>query len=519
VRILGLDIRRAGALAPLATTRGTGGWRTVVREPSTGAWQQNLEINTDTALAYFAVFACTTLIAADIGKVRLRLVVQDREGIWTETESAAFSPVLRKPNRYQTFPKFIEQWVVSKLIKGNTYVLKQRDERGVVTQLYVLDPARVVPLVTPDGAVYYELRRDDLSGIPEADRIVVPASEIIHDLMVALFHPLVGVPPIYACGLGAAQGLAIQNNSAQFFANGSHPGGTLNVPGAISDEKALRLKENWETSFGGPNSGRVAILGDNVKYEQLTLSAEESQLIEQLKWTAETVCACFHVPPFMIYVGPQPAYGNPAPMFQQYYSQCLQTLFTGIETSLDEGLGLGKPFGNLYGTEFDIDDLIWLDHETKTKAAEGAIGSGAVSPNEARRKYYGLGPVAGGDSPYMQQQYYSLEALATRDAAAARARSGRRRGPRRGVLPEGLERAPCRRLSNSSRWSSMRSKGASGRCSGGWERSKRASRPWSPAPPNPARQDRPVRPGWTGRQGSSTRGCGSRGSAIRRARS
>jgi hypothetical protein len=85
---------------------------------------------------------------------------------------------------------------------------------------------------------------------------------------------------------------------------------------------------------------------------------------------------------------------------------------TSFETSLDEGLEL--PSG--LGTEFDIDDLIWLDHATKTDAAQKSIGSGAVSPNEARKKYYGLGPVVGGNTPYMQQQNYSLAALAKRDA-------------------------------------------------------------------------------------------------------
>ena len=49
--------------------------------------------------------------------------------------------MLRKPNRYQTRIKFVEQWMMSKLTAGNTYVLKQRDERSVVTALYVLDPA------------------------------------------------------------------------------------------------------------------------------------------------------------------------------------------------------------------------------------------------------------------------------------------------------------------------------------------------------------------------------------------
>ena len=136
-------------------------------------------------------------------KLRLRLVERDVEGIWNETTSPAFSPVLRRSNRYQLIQKFLEWWIVSKLSFGNTYVLKERDARAVVTAMHVLDPQRVTPLIAPDGAVYYELRRDELGGVPanrdQPDRgVVVPASEIIHDLMVPLFHPLVGVSPMRA---------------------------------------------------------------------------------------------------------------------------------------------------------------------------------------------------------------------------------------------------------------------------------------------------------------------------------
>ena len=414
MRVFGFEITRAATNAhPIASPRGSGGAVSGVREPYTGAWQSNVELRADVALAYFAVFACTTLIASDIGKIRLRLVAQDDDGIWSETTSASFSPVLRKPNRYQTINKFVEQWIVSKLTQGNTYALKQRDARNVVIALYVLDPSRVMPLVTPDGAVYYSLSPDTLAGMEAGSSIVVPASEIIHDLMVPLFHPLIGVSPIFACGLAASQGLSIQNNSTTFFANGSNPGGVLTAPGAISDEQADAMKTRWTSGFSGANAGKVAVLGQGLTYTPLTLTAVESQLIEQLKWTAETVCSCFHVPPYMIGVGPPPPYANVEPLVQQYYSQCLQTLITAFEVSLDEGLELPTP----YGTEFDVDDLIWMDTATKTKAAQDSIGSGAVSPNEARKKYYGLGPVPGGDTPYMQQQYYSLASLAERDAA------------------------------------------------------------------------------------------------------
>lgn len=406
-----IELRTKGlALRPLSSSGA--GWWPVIRESFSGAWQQNVTVEAGTALAYSAVYACVSLISADIAKLCLRLVQQDANGIWTETDSPAFSPVLRKPNRYQNIIKFVEQWVVSKLIRGNTYVLKQRDGRGLVTAMYVLDPSRVTPLVTPDGAVYYEIRRDDLSEV-RAERIVAPANEVMHDIMCALWHPLIGVTPIYACGSAALQGISITNNSQKFFANGANPSGMLSAPGAIGNETAERLAAKFASgAYSGDKAGTVIVAGDGLEYKTFTMTAVDAQLIDQLKWTAETVCSCFHVPPYMIGIGPPPPYANIEPLLQQYYSQCIQSLLTSLEKCLDEGLELPKP----YGTEFDIDDLIWMDTATKTKAAGDSIGSAAMSPDEARKKYLGLGPIPGGASSYLQVQNYSLEALAKRDA-------------------------------------------------------------------------------------------------------
>jgi HK97 family phage portal protein len=225
VKLLGWTItRRKANEKALAPVNDRGGWYSLIRESFAGAWQRNIETRVESVLTYSAVFACVTLIANDIAKLRLRLVRQDADGIWQESESSAFSPVLRRPNRYQNRIQFISNWVTSKLCHGNAYILKERDQRGIVTALYILDPNRVRPLVADDGAVYYDLWRDNLSNLPD-DRLVVPAKEIIHDVMVPLYHPLCGVSPIAACGLPATQGLAIQNNSTRFFQNGGRPGG------------------------------------------------------------------------------------------------------------------------------------------------------------------------------------------------------------------------------------------------------------------------------------------------------
>jgi HK97 family phage portal protein len=418
MRLFGYDITltKAAPTPTQPTRQGWWGnnstwWWPVIREPSTGAWQRNMELRPESLVSYFAVYSCVSLISTDIGKLRLRLMQQTETGLWEEVNVAAFSPVLRKPNHYQTRGKFIEQWMISKLLRGNTYVLKERDARGVVISLYVLDPCRVQTLVAPDGSVFYELSADNLSGLLEAVRI--PASEIIHDVMVPLFHPLCGVSPLFAAALPVMQGLNIQNTSSQFFANGARPGGILYMPTPIDEDKARRFKHDWETNFTGDNAGRIAMIENQFKYEQLdTMAAEDAQLIEQLKWTAENVASVFHVPTHMIGVSPMPQYDtNIEARTQQYYSQCLQTHIEAIEALLDEGLGLMRDGQTqLYGTEFDLDDLLRMDTKTKVDTTAEGVRSGFVSPNEARARF-NLPPTDGGEQPLMQQQNFPLPQL------------------------------------------------------------------------------------------------------------
>ena len=414
MKIFGLTIQRTKAALPtLSSVDSNRGWFPLIRESFSGAWQRNVvEQSPENILTFSAVYACVSLIASDIGKLRVRLVELDADGIWNEVENSAYSPVLRKPNHFQTRIAFFENWITSKLIHGNAYILKQRDQRGVVSALYVLDPTRVTPLVSTDGEVFYRIAQDDLAG---NDSTVVPAREIIHDVMSALYHPLCGVSPITACGLAAIQGLRVQQHSSDFFRNGAQPGGLLMFPQTLSTEKATELQRIWEDNYGGENTGRIAVLGGDMKYEPLkVMNATDAQLIEQLRWTAENVCTAFHVPPYMIGVGPPPNYNNIEALSVQYYTQCLQNKIESIEILLDEGLSLqGK-----LGTEFDLDDLMRMDTQTRSQVSKDAVGSGAVSPNEARKRFWNLPPVAGGNSPYLQEQNYSLEALAKRDAAA-----------------------------------------------------------------------------------------------------
>ncbi|AKG15611.2 phage portal protein [Moraxella bovoculi] len=389
----------------LGVQNGSNDWLPIINEPYTGAWQKNDELKRTDLTSFHAVFACVSLIAADVGKLRIRTKsVQDGVLLPAKSRSQA---ILHRPNKHQTWQQFIESWVSSKLLRGNAYILKQRDIFGEVWQLWVLNPDRVKVLVSDNGEVFYQISTDKLYGLTDT---TVPASEIIHDRYNCLYHPLVGLSPLTACGVSVGLGLSIQNQSRTLFGNNSRPSGILSVPSDINREKADKVKSDWQKSYTGVNRGGIAVLGSGAKYEPIAMSASDSQALEQLKMSGETVCSVFHVPPFKVGMGDLKAGQKPSDLSEIYYSDCLQHYIEAIENLLDEHLDLEKGVE----CEADLSPLIRMDSTSQIMYLKEGTLSGIFSPNEARATL-GLPPVVGGESPLMQQQNYSLSALAKRD--------------------------------------------------------------------------------------------------------
>jgi HK97 family phage portal protein len=410
-RAISRGLTTKAAVAPLGSTQQVRqslmGW---VRESFAGAWQRGITIDSmGDVIAYSAVYACISRIVNDIAKLPINLTELQAYGTWQLAVSTSpYWQVLRSPNGYQNRIQFILMWLSMKLMFGNVYVVKQRDQRGIVTSLFIIDSRRVTPLVTPTGEVYYSISKDDLAQIMSG--ITLPASEVIHDRMPTLWHPLVGISPIYACGISASMGRRIQGNSGLFFENMSRPSGHLTSTGEIDDETAARLKREFEANFQGQNLGRLLVTGSGLKYEPMTIPAEQAQLIDQLKWTVEDVARAFGVPLYKINSGPMPTNNNVAALEQQYYNDCLQILIESLEMCLSEGLAL--PSG--YRMEVDLESLMRMDASARYEAKSKAVTAGWMSPNEVRLGE-NMRPVAGGDTPYLQQQNFSLAALDKRD--------------------------------------------------------------------------------------------------------
>lgn len=409
MRILGFNITREKA-QPVNDWRR--GWR-VIHEPYTGAWQRNEELVRGDLTCYPALYACLNRVTQDIGKLPFSLRRLGSNGIWVESENPAYSPVLRKPNGYQTAQQFRESWVLSKLIDGNTFVLKVRDDSNKVRQLFVLDPCRVEPMITEAGRVFYRLSYTKAANLlPEAygdGQITVPASEIIHDRINPFHHPLIGVPPLCAAALAAGKNIRILRNSSAFFENASNPGGLVTAPAGLTEEEADLIQRKFNENYAGDNSGRIAVVGADLKFTPFAFKAADSQLVEQMRYSDEQICQPFGIPPFKIGIGSIPAGLGVDAINLLYHEDALSGHIEAMENLLDEALGLPAD----WGVWLDTEPLFRMDEGKRAEIETKLVGGMIKTPDESRAKF-GLAPTAGGGTLWGQHQDYPLGTLADR---------------------------------------------------------------------------------------------------------
>ncbi len=378
------------------------------RETFPGEWQTSSRAATGgsmrkSPLAHSAVYTCINVIASDVAKLTLRVMRPRENDKYGGREVHTHHPlmkVLSKPNHYQTSLQFFQHYLASKLWTGNAYVLLFRDGRGVPESMHVMDPTTVTPAITEDGSLWYMVKADRLNKLPEDTYI--PARDIIHDRAVTLFHPLIGVSPLYAAAVSASIGNNISANSEAFFQNMSRASGTLTAPAEIPPATAERLKKEWENNYAGLGFGKVAVLGAGIEWKPLNMTAVDAQLIEQLRFTVEDIGRVYRVPSFML-GETKLTYRNSEQLTRMYFQGCLSYHIEALEQCFNakfEMSGGSK-------VEFDLSPLFRMETDLRYDTHQKALTVGIKSINEVRAEE-DLPPVDGGDEPRLQMQYVPL---------------------------------------------------------------------------------------------------------------
>ena len=349
-------------------------------------------VNSDTAWRSTAVYACVRIIAGVIASLPLytyrRKGPDDNE---LALDHLLFSVLHKQPNPIMSAFSFWEAGVAQVLLNGNLYALIGRNYGGDPLDLKLINPKRVAT-EEKNGRLIYTITLDD------GYQAVYDQDDILHVPNIG-WDGLKGMSTISAGMQAIGLSMAAEEHSARFFSNGAQPGGVLKYPKKLSPDQAEQLRDYWTRKHAGLENAHVpAILTEGGEFEQITINAEDAQLLESREFQVVDIARLFGVPPHLIgEVSKTSSWGTGIEQMSiGFVNFTLRPHLKRIEQEINRKLFRT----NRFYSEFNVSGLLRGDVKARHESYRIARGSmqepGYMTINEIR-KLENLPPIAGGD--------------------------------------------------------------------------------------------------------------------------
>ena len=289
-----------------------------------------------------------------------------------------------EPNPEMTSFVFRETLMSHLLIWGNAYAQIIRDGSGRVLSLYPLLPDKMEVDRDEHGRLFYTYTRntDENPNFNEYGRVRLKPEDVLHIPGLG-FDGLVGYSPIAMAKNAVGMTLACEEYGASFFENGATPGGVLEHPGVLKDP--AKVRESWHSVYGGSkNAGKVAVLEEGMKYQQIGIPPEEAQFLETRKFQIDEIARLYRIPPHMVGDLDKSSFSNIEQQSLEFVKYTLDPWVIRWEQSIQKALFLPQEKKE-YFVKMNVDGLLRGDYESRMKGYSIGIQNGFMCPNDIRR--------------------------------------------------------------------------------------------------------------------------------------
>ena len=348
-----------------------GGWNFLFGGTTSGK-----AVNERTAMQTSAVYACVRILAESVAGLPLHVYERTANGSKSTKPSHPLYRLLHdEPNREMTSFVFRETLMSHLLLWGNAYAQIIRDGRGFPIALYPLLPDRMAVDRNESGELVYTYQSDK-------GQVKLRRENVLHIPGLG-FDGLIGYSPIAMAKNAVGLALATEDYGATFFANGANPGGVLEHPGVIKPEQADRLRESWQSQFGGANAHKVAVLEEGLKFHQMSIPPEQAQFLETRKFQTNEIARIFRVPPHMVGDLEKSSFSNIEQQSLEFVKYTLDPWVVRWEQSLQQALILPSEKATIF-IKFNLDGLLRGDYQSRMQGYSTGIQNGFMSVNDVR---------------------------------------------------------------------------------------------------------------------------------------
>ncbi len=367
-----------------------------------GPWDNSYQINSSgvlvnetTALNLMTVFGCVSLICDTIATLPRKIYRDLGED---SSEEVTVKPRwFENPNPNTDMVEFTTQSLMSLLLDGSLFWTWAQDLNRTPTEIYVLDPTKVVVKERPR-------RREDVPGTSGAVVEHYVNGELFRGNLMhikGMTRPgqLRGMSPVEYARQTIGWSLATQQFGSSFFANGILPSGALETEADLTRDQATKLAQEVSKKHGGVGQHHLPLILDNgAHWTPLSVTPEQAQFLATLEHQSAQICAqMFLVDPSMLGIainrGQNLTYANLADRGTHLVQYTLMRWLIRLERAFT--LLLPKP----QYMKFNVDGIQRADLAARTTSYRTALGSNVpwMTVNEVR-DLEEMPPIAGNDS-------------------------------------------------------------------------------------------------------------------------
>ena len=323
-----------------------------------------------------AFHRCVELISSSVANLPISVLFIDKQGNKKQRNNHRLNVVFQ--NMLLTRYQFVHNLVKDVITSGNGFAYIHRDNGGNVKQITYMQPTEVQVVYNKQkGELYYQ--------IPSISKQKIEPYNIIH-LAMNSKDGIVGTSTLSLMnrtlkGAGYAEKTALN----LFENNGQSPRGILTVESQLSPKQREDIKSNWVSNL---SSNGVCVLQGNMRYQSLSATANDQQLLESRKFHQEQICQFMGVPPQLLGMG-EPK--NIEELTNQFLTFTLQPIITLIEEEFTRKLF--APSEKNFRIDLDENSMLRMSKSAQAAYYSTLLQNGCLSINEVRSelKYETIG--------------------------------------------------------------------------------------------------------------------------------
>jgi HK97 family phage portal protein len=271
------------------------------REPSGSRWAPtywwnadlNREFTVSQARSITAVNRSVQLIAGAIAGFPLH-VYSDSGGIQRQVSDPSLDFLTSRPNPEVPPVVFWRTILSHKVLHENAFLWVEKDNGNRPIALWPIQPNRVAVGRRQNGEKVYEVD----NYLPMLD--YTAGGEIVH-ILGDSDDGLLGVGPLSRYNNAMQLTLDAEAYATRMFNQDSTPRGVLTTEQTLTPQQAEDLADRWEQRHAGlANAHRVAVVSHGAKFDPISFTPEQSQMLDSRRFQISEVGRMFGIPPHLL---------------------------------------------------------------------------------------------------------------------------------------------------------------------------------------------------------------------------